>query len=417
MLIYNHRYTGLESTCMNDWRRTFAIIWSGQLFSILTSAVVGYAIVFWLSIETRSPEILAFAALAALLPQSVLGLFTGVFIDRWNRKMVMIISDCVIALATLALVLLFFFGIAEIWHIYVLAAVRSAGQAFHMPAMQASIPLIAPEDKLLKIAGVNQMIQSVSAIGGPAISAVLITVLDLKYVLMLDVIGAIFAAGTLVFVKIPNPVKNDAKTPHVLREIREGLSEIYKDRGLYWLFIFSVAATFFIMPVAVLFPLMTLNHFGGGVIHMSIVEVFWGAGMLAGGAIVGIKNLKYNKATMINYMYLVFGVTFFLSGVLPPSGFVWFVIVTAIGGIGTSIFNAAFTSLIQLKVDPSLLGRVFSTYFSLTLLPSMLGIIGTGFIAERIGLINAFLICGVVNLAIGFVSFMIPSIRKTGEAH
>lgn len=402
---------------MNDWRRTFAIIWSGQLFSILTSAVVGYAIVFWLSIETRSPEILAFAALAALLPQSVLGLFTGVFIDRWNRKLVMIISDSVIALATLALVLLFFFGIAEIWHIYVLAAVRSAGQAFHMPAMQASIPLIAPEDKLLKIAGVNQMIQSVSAIGGPAISALLITVLDLKYVLMLDVLGALFAAGTLVFVKIPNPVKNEAKTPHVLREIREGLSEIYRDRGLYWLFIFSVAATFFIMPVAVLFPLMTINHFGGGVIQMSIVEVFWGAGMLAGGAIVGIKNLKYNKATMINYMYLVFGVTFFLSGILPPSGFVWFVIVTAIGGIGTSIFNAAFTSLIQLKVDPSLLGRVFSTYFSLTLLPSMLGIIGTGFIAERIGLINAFLICGVVNLAIGFVSFMIPSIRKTGEAH
>jgi DHA3 family macrolide efflux protein-like MFS transporter len=149
--------------------------------------------------------------------------------------------------------------------------------------------------------------------------------------------------------------------------------------------------------------------------HMSIVEILWGAGMLAGGALIGVRNLKYNKAIMINYMYLIFGITFFFSGVLPPTGFIWFVILTAIGGISSAIYNAAFTSLIQLKVEPSLLGRVFSTYYSLTMLPSMLGIIGTGFIAERIGLINAFLICGVVNFAIGIFSFMIPAIRKTGE--
>jgi DHA3 family macrolide efflux protein-like MFS transporter len=216
-------------------------------------------------------------------------------------------------------------------------------------------------------------------------------------------------------VVIPNPEKKDTQSPHVMREIKEGLAEIYRNRGLYWMFLFSVVATFFIMPVAVLFPLMTINHFGGGVMHMSIVEILWGAGMLAGGALIGVRNLKYNKAIMINYMYLIFGIIFFFSGVLPPTGFIWFVILTAIGGISSAIYNAAFTSLIQLKVEPSLLGRVFSTYYSLTMLPSMLGIIGTGFIAERIGLINAFLICGVVNFAIGIFSFMIPAIRKTGE--
>lgn len=401
---------------MQNWKKTFFIIWAGQLISILTSSVVGYAIVFWLSIETRSAEILAIAAMAALLPQAVLGLFTGVFIDRWNRKLVMIISDCFIAASTLALVVLFFLGKAEIWHIYILAAARSVGQAFHLPAMQASIPLIAPEDQLMRIAGINQMIQSTSGIAGPAIGALLITLLDMKWVLVLDVLGALFAVGTLMMVFIPNPEKkSEAHTPHVFREMKEGLLEIYRDSGLYWLFVFSVIATFFIMPIAVLFPLMTLNHFGGSVLQMSIVEILWGLGMLAGGAIVGVKNFKGNKALLINYMYLVFGATFLFSGLLPPTAFIWFVVLTGIGGISSAIYNASFMSLIQIKINPTMLGRVFSTYTSFSLFPAMIGLLGTGFIADKIGLINAFIICGIINLAIGLVSFMIPSIRRTGE--
>lgn len=400
---------------MNNWKRTFAIIWSGQLISIMTSSIVGYALIFWLSIETGSAEILAIAAIASLLPQSVLGMFTGVYIDRWNRKMVMIIADCFIALATLFLVILFYIGKIEYWHIYVLAAARSVGSAFHMPAMQASIPLLAPESQLMRIAGINQMIQSASMIGGPAIGALLLTLLDMKYVLMLDIAGALLAAGALLFVYIPNPKKsNEVKAPHVFREMREGLSEISRDRGLTWLFVFSIIATFFIMPVAVLFPLMTLNHFNGTVFHMSIVEIFWGAGMLAGGALAGINKWNFNKASLINYMYLIFGITFFFSGVLPPTAFVWFVVLTAIGGISSAVYNASFTSLIQIKINPAMLGRVFSTYMSLTMFPAMIGLLGTGFIADRVGLINAFMICGIINFGIGIASLFIPSIKKTG---
>lgn len=392
------------------------IIWSGQLISILGSSIVGYSIIFWLSIETRSAEILAIAAIAALLPQSVLGLFTGVYIDRWNRKLVMILSDCFIALATLILVILFSIGKVEPWHIYILAAARSIGSAFHMPAMQASIPLIAPESQLLRIAGINQMIHSISSIGGPAIGALLITLFNMKYVLLIDIGGALFAVITLLMVKIPNPTKaNGIKNPHVFNELKEGLSEITKEKGLTWMFVFSIIATFFIMPIAVLFPLMTLDHFRGTVMHMSVVEVFWGAGMLIGGAIAGIRKFTFNKAMMVSYMYLVFGITFFLSGVLSPEAFVWFVVLTGIGGISTSIYNASFTALIQIKINPAMLGRVFSTYYSATLFPSMIGLLGTGFIADKIGLVNAFIICGVINLSIGLVSIAVPSIKRTGQ--
>ena len=163
---------------MDNWKRVFAIIWTGQFLSILTSSIVNFAIVLWLSLETGSAEVLAFATMAALLPQSVLGLFTGIFIDRWKRKRVMIMADSFIAFCTLILAVLFYFDLAKISHIYVLLALRSVGSAFHMPAMQASVPLLAPKSELMRIAGINQVIQSVCNIAGPALAGLFITMMN-----------------------------------------------------------------------------------------------------------------------------------------------------------------------------------------------------------------------------------------------
>ena len=129
---------------MENWKKTFAVIWSGQMVSILSSAVVGYAVIFWMSLETGSAEVLALAAIAGILPQSLLGPVVGVYVDRWDRRRTMILADSFIALCTLLLALLFRLGIAQMWHIYILLACRSVGSAFHTPAMQASVPLLAP---------------------------------------------------------------------------------------------------------------------------------------------------------------------------------------------------------------------------------------------------------------------------------
>ena len=103
---------------MENWKKTFGIIWSGQLASILSSSVVGYAIIFWMSIETGSAEVLALAAIAGMLPQSLLGPFVGVYVDRWDRKRTMILADSFIAFCTLILAVLFWFDVAQMWHIY-----------------------------------------------------------------------------------------------------------------------------------------------------------------------------------------------------------------------------------------------------------------------------------------------------------
>ncbi len=398
---------------MNDWKKVFIIIWTGQIFSTLSSAVVGYAVVFWLSVETKSAEVLAFATMAALLPQLLLGLFTGVLIDRWDRKLTMIFADVFIALCSIVLGILFYFGKVEVGYIYILLALRSIGAAFHVPAMQASIPLLAPESQLMRIAGINQVIQSISTIAGPALAAVFITVLDMTYVLMFDVIGAVIAVITLAAVAIPNPQKNDVtQTPDMLREMKEGLKEIYSNRGLLMMFVFMIVMMFFLMPIAALFPLMTLNHFSGNTYMMSIVEVGWGLGMLLGGLVMGMPKFKVNKIVLINTMYIVIGITFLFSGVLPSTVFWIFVTLTFIAGISGAMHHGSFTVVLQTTIDPAALGRVFSIFGSVTMLPSMIGLLQTGLIADKIGITNAFVIAGAVIAIIGVVSFYIPSIRQ-----
>lgn len=398
-----------------DWKRTFAIIWSGQFFSILSSSVVGYAVVFWLSLETGSAEILATAAIAGLLPQSLLGFVVGVYVDRWDRKRTMILADSFIAVCTLLLAVSFWTEHIVLWQVYLLLICRSVGSAFHSPAMQASVPLLAPENQLTRIAGINQMIDSVSSIAGPALGALLLAWTGMGTILLLDVAGAVIACTTLLFVRIPNPTRTSALRPQLWREMREGLQAIRSVSGLGWLFLLAVSATFFIMPVGVMFPLMTLQHFGGDTLDMSLVEMLWGGGALLGGAIMGLRRFRINHVVFINAMYWLLGLCFIGSGLLSPGGFVLFCVLSTIEGISGSVYRAAFVAVVQTLIDPAVLGRVLSLYFSLNLLPSVLGLLGTGFLADTIGISRSFVISGILVCCIGAIGFMIPSLLRLGR--
>ena len=402
---------------MTNWKRTFAIIWSGQFFSMLSSSLVGFAVVFWLSMKTGSAEVLATAMLATLLPFIVLGLFTGVFVDRWDRRRTMILADSFVALCSAGLAILFWLDQIEIWEIYTLLALRSAGTAFHTPAMQASVPLLAPESELMRIAGINQIIQSISNIAGPALGAVFISLFDMTYIILMDVVGAAIACTSLLFVSIPNPKKEEGKTLNVWLEIKEGIRHLFVDKGLSYLLGCVIVVTFFMVPIAALFPLITLNHFNGTTFDMGLVEVAWGIGMLLGGAIVSIKFMKtVNKVLIINIMTVILGLTFWLSGILSTNAFVFFVILTTIGGISGSIYWSSFIVILQTKIDPAALGRVFSIYDSISLMPTIPGLLATGFIAERIGLLNAFVIAGVATFAVGVIAFFVPAITRLGHS-
>lgn len=399
---------------MNNWKKKFIIIWSGQLFSTLSSYIAQFGVVLWISIETGSAEVLSFATIAALLPQVVLGPFAGVFVDRWNRKLTMILSDVFVALCSAVIALLFYLDTIELWHIYLLLMLRSVGAAFQAPAMKSSVPMLAPEKELTRIASVNQSIQAVSNICGPVLGAALLVATDMSFLMLFDVLGAIIGCTTLMFVSIPNPERAATKMSlgNVMRDMRDGFNAIRSKRGLSWVMVIEVLVTFFVMPVVVLLPLMTLKHFAGTPYHASLIELLFGLGTLGGGILLGVWNPKGRKVILINISYIVLGVCFMWSGLLSPSGFAIYAALSAVQGISIPFYSGPLTALLQSQVEPAFLGRVFALFDSISLLPSLFGMLATGFLADAIGISNIFTICGIAVILIGGASLLIPSIMK-----
>ena len=400
-----------------NWFKTYLYIWVGQFVSLLTSSAVNFAVIIYLSLHYKSAEVLAYAGISGLLPQAIIGPFAGVYIDRWDRKKVMIYADAFIALCTFLMSFAFIEGEANLIFVYSLLVCRSLGQAFHTPAMQAIAPLIVPEEKLLKVSGINQMLQSVSMIAGPALGTFAITYLPISKVLYLDVIGASLAIFSLLFVTIPKLAQQteESDISSVVSDLKLGFAEIHKNKGLYLLFVYAILTTFFVMPVAIMYPLLTIEHFKGGKWEMSIIEVVWGAGMLVGGGILSAWQGAVSKVILVNAMHIFLGLTFVFSGWISVDLFWLFVAITTLGGIGMSFFNASFMTIIQEEVKPEFLGRVYSMYFSFAIIPSVIGLLFTGWIADKIGVVNAFIIGGLAMCVVGILSFMTPAVMNLGK--
>ena len=146
------------NTPNKDWKLPFFTIWTGQAFSLLGSALVGFALIWWMTETTGSATVLATAAMFEFLPRVFVGPLAGTLVDRWNRRQVMIVADTVTALATGILIYLVWAGNLQIWQIYLLMLVRSTAGAFHMPAMLSSTSLMVPEEQLTRVQGLNQLL-------------------------------------------------------------------------------------------------------------------------------------------------------------------------------------------------------------------------------------------------------------------
>ena len=205
--------------------KKFFVLWSSQAVSLFGSAVVQFALVWYLARETGSATVLSTALIVAIIPQIVLGPFVGPLIDRWSRKKIMIFADLFIASLTAVLVVLFYTHNIQIWHIYIIMAGRSIGDSFQNPALGASIPMIVPEKNFVRANGLFQMLQSAIKIVAPIAGAFLIETLDMQWVLSIDIITAVIAVSCLLPLAIPQPPRTTLTVkPNYFAEMKQGLA-------------------------------------------------------------------------------------------------------------------------------------------------------------------------------------------------
>jgi len=392
---------------MGSWKGKFVTIFTGQLFSILTSSMVQFAIIWHLTASTGSAIVLMLAGLAGFLPQAILGPFIGVWLDRWNRKKTMIIADGAIAFFSLLLGLYYFLGNPSLAVVYVILAIRSTASSFHAPAFQAAVPLIAPQEELTRVAGWQQMVFSVSTVFGPALGIAVLEASSLAFVLFLDVLGALIANTTLAFVKIDQPKADLTEKPSFVHEFRIGWNSFVQEKPIVLISIGAAVFGIAFMPLATLFPLMTYSHFERGGFSASLIEAVFSVGMIVGGVLLGVIGSKWKDATYMFWSLVVIGLTCVFSGILSKEVFFLFVVLSFLMGFAAPFLNGPYMAMIQKAYAPEKLGRVISIITSIQLLSSPIGLAMAGPVVERWGVTTWFFWGGVVTILTGIVVFLI----------
>jgi MFS transporter, DHA3 family, macrolide efflux protein len=401
------------------WARPFFAIWVSQVFSLLGSNIVQFAIVWWMTKTTGSAAVLATATFISLIPGVFLAPFAGALVDRWNRRMVMIVADGGVALATVALAALFWMGSVQLWEVYIVLFIRSLLGNFHFPAMQASTSLMVPEQHLARIAGLNQTLQGVMGIAGPPLGALVMGLLPLYGVISIDVITAALAVTTLFFVFIPQPVRTEPPavvTPRlVLSDVREGLRYVAGWPGMLLLLCMAVVLNFMIFPGMTLMPLLITKYFNGGVWHLGAIDSVFSIGMVVGGLALGAWG-GFKKRVYTSMMGIMgMGIGLLLIFAAPAWLFPIAIAGMLLMGISNPLANGPLFALLQARVAPEMQGRVFTLVGSAANAMSPISMIVAAPIADWLGLRTWFLIAGATSLLMGFAGCFLRPIVMLEE--
>ncbi|KGO24437.1 hypothetical protein Q757_08515 [Oenococcus alcoholitolerans] len=191
--------------------------------------------------------------------------------------------------------------------------VRSITQVFQQPTLSTIVPAIVPKDQLTKINGQIQTLQSLTTVIAPGISAVLFGLMPIQWIILFDLLGAVFGSLTILAAYVPPPNGKEEKNSFI-RNFMTGFSDLAKHKGIFQYSILSLIAITLIMPSASLYPLMTTQHFGGTIGQAGIVETTWSVGSLLGGLFISIWGAGKNRFFSILFGMLLLGTTFLLFG-------------------------------------------------------------------------------------------------------
>nr|WP_263324614.1 MFS transporter [Neobacillus sp. Marseille-Q6967] len=346
-------------TTNENWKRNIILFLGSQTISLFGSALVQYAIMWYITLNTQSGVMMTISIICGFVPAFFLSPFAGVWADRYNRKLLIIFADALIAVSTLVLAILFLMGYDAIWLLFVMSGIRAIGTGIQTPAVGAILPQIVPEDQLTKINGINGSIQSIIMLVAPMVSAALLTTATMETIFFIDVVTAAIAIFALLFFL---PVASHAKAlekqkTSYFSDLKNGMMYIHEHAFLkkffgYFAFFFILAA-----PVAFLTPLQVTRSFGNDVWRLTAIEITFSIGMMLGGIVMASWGGYKNKIHTMTLAALIMGACTFALGLVPS--FWIYCVFMGLVGVAMPMFNTPSTVLLQEKVEGNYLGRVF----------------------------------------------------------
>ncbi len=376
--------------------------------------IVQYAIMWHLVIETGSGVMMTLYVVVGLLPTFVSSIFGGVLADRYNKKLLINLSDGGIGLVSLLFAIFLFAGHDSIALLLVAAGLRALGQGVQQPTVGSLFPLIVPEEKLMKVNGLNSSLQPMIYIASPIISASLMGAVPLGVLFLVDVGTALAAISILQFlVKVPPTpgAKPAAERNSYFKDLVEGLRYIRSQRYLLLLIVLATLFALAISPAACLSPLQVTRNWGPELWRLTAIEIVWAGGMVIGGIFVSVWSFR-NRTTSIGISSVVLGIMIGMLGVLNDFG--PYLACMAVGGIVQIYSQAPSMTLLQEKVAPEFLGRVMSVFTMIGSLAMPVGIMFLGPLADVVDINHIVLGTGVMIVILGVLYLSSRTLRKAG---
>lgn len=402
----------------DNWAARFFTLWAGQALSLLGSQLVQFAIIWYLTKLTNSATTLAFASMMGLLPGVLLSPFIGTWVDRGNRKQLLIAADTTVAAATLILALLFALDLDQVWHIYLVLFIRAVAGGFHQSAFGASVVLLVPKEQLARIQGFTQALYGGLNIISAPLGAYLLAIMPLQGILLIDVTTALIAVTILFFIYIPQPERKEQTQNTFWQDFGAGFRYIIAWRGLVILLLLVMVINFFFTATEPLTPLLITNHFKGDAESLGLWLALFSAGNLLGGVILGAWG-GFSRKIVTAQLGLVFtGLSTIVIGVVSPEMFWTGLVANTVVGILLPIINGSFGATLQATIAPEMQGRVFAFIFSAAMLVSPLALVIAGPFADKVGIQPWFIVSGVscaVMGAAGFLSSEVMNIEQKAE--
>jgi DHA3 family macrolide efflux protein-like MFS transporter len=410
---------GVEANWENwkNWKKNAALFLFGQGVSLFGSSLVQYAIMWHITLETKSGSMMTVFIVLGLRPTFFISPLGGVWADRFNRKYLINVADGVIAAATLFVAALFFLGFEGIWPLMACSAIRALGQGVQVPAVNSFVPQIVPEKHLSRVNGIKGGIESFTMLIAPMTSGALLSFASIKAIFFIDVITAAIGISIVAFwVKAParaRAEKTASGTSGYFHDLMDGMRYVVAHRYILQLVIFSTVCFAAFSPMAFLTPLQITRNYGGDVWRLTAIEMAFCSGMLLGGLLMSLWDGFGNRVYSMAAATFLFGVE--IIGLGLPVGFRTYLGLMAACGLTMPLYNTQFMTMLQSRVEPEYMGRILGVFSMVTSVTMPVGMLVFGPLANLVS-IEALLVCtGTVVLLLSVPLAASKSLREAGK--
>ena len=413
----------------------FTVIWAGQILSALGTRMTNFALSIWVWQRTGSATDMALMMVCGLGATVLFSPVAGSLVDRWNRRLTIVVSDVGSAIVTFVLLGLFLAGSAQMWHLYLVNVVTGALLAVQGPAFSATITVMMERGRYHQANAMMWMVRTLPVIFAPAFAATLLGVTGVNLILLLDGLSYAVAVLAVFLVALPATPTSDEPRAAVLRDAVYGFRYILQRRPLLALegVLFSISLLAAV-GWALLVPLV-LARTAGDEAQLGVVQTVGAFGGVLGGVLLGVLKAPRRKMTVVLTAILgfsIFGRILYGVGdsVLAWSAGLFFVhvFIPFIDGLAQTIW--------QEKVEPAVQGRVFATRLFIENLSIPIGMLAAGPLADRVfepamrpggtlagrfgwlvgtgpgaGIGLMFVIVGVLGVVVGLAGWASPTVR------